>query len=399
MCPSKRSSWPPVGIRNILQRGWGFIIITEGVRRVLHKRWGSLRRESKAKWVCSEGCSWQRQNDPVTKHSQSKTAQMKDRQATQEERCVLADINDLSPLHHPERGTTISKLFWDQGIAPCTSSLSHCPSENKQESWVENGARTFINCLLFAELFGNRGFCCCSVCDACWETKLYQNIRQAEIQWRAQQTAASQSVIWRHQPEGKKCLWKSGGDRCGTTDSLAIWLWGVSALRMGVISTGSLDWSWHDVAISISGWMVFKVQWRSTIWDHFENVTARLQHELSSHFWAQRWNGQTKVINFLTLANYIFNKFIWSSNIRQWKLEEKSKWSLSSFLIIKWRANVTFCLLALLYFAPHKWNIVTIQCLKWCLDLPSKIEILIWTQIFHIKFCANDKLYELCYSY
>lgn len=199
MCPSKCSNWPPVGIRNILQRGWGFIIITEGVCGVLHKRWGSLRRESKAKWVCSEGCSWQSQNDPVTKHSRSKTVQMKDRQATQEERCTLADINDLPPLHRPERGKNISKLFWDQGIAPwalpCISSLSLCPSENKQESWVENGARTFINCLLFAELFGNEGFGCHCVCNACWETKLYQNICQAEMRRRAQQTAASQAVV------------------------------------------------------------------------------------------------------------------------------------------------------------------------------------------------------------
>lgn len=65
----------------------------------------------------------------------------------------LADITShhCTVLKEIEVGTNISKLFWDQGNAPqalpCISSFLLCPRENKQQSWVQNGARTFINCL------------------------------------------------------------------------------------------------------------------------------------------------------------------------------------------------------------------------------------------------------------
>lgn len=73
---------------------------------------------------------------------------MKDRQATQEQKCTLADINDLTLLRKPERQREIS---WSsvEGITPYINfSQSLCHIVRVRSANKRDGARAFINSLL-----------------------------------------------------------------------------------------------------------------------------------------------------------------------------------------------------------------------------------------------------------
>lgn len=138
-------------------------------------------------------------------------------------------------------GTHILKLFWDQGITPkilpCISSLSRCPSENKQESWIENGARTFINSLHFAELKARSLAVASFAVHAGRHSSTKISVKQRcdrEIH-RLQHLSLSYNGF----SQREKCVCERAeamAVQWCTADSFSIWLWGVSTLRTSVIS-------------------------------------------------------------------------------------------------------------------------------------------------------------------